>query len=38
MEFLAFGLGLFLLALTFWDAWIDARNHGWRSTTDGRDE
>ncbi|HSJ62457.1 MAG TPA: hypothetical protein VK922_01005 [Gemmatimonadaceae bacterium] len=21
------------IALTFWDAWIDARNHGWQVTT-----
>jgi hypothetical protein len=21
------------IALTFWDAWIDARNHGWQITT-----
>src|SRR6266513_1530826 len=26
------GLAELRLALTFWDAWIDARNHGWQTT------
>jgi len=28
----AAGLAELRLALTFWDAWIDARNHGWQTT------
>ena len=25
-------IGELHIALTFWDAWIDARNHGWQTT------